>query len=218
MRLCLYKDIHKFVRKHLFTFSEVCGQVDFTSDAAVEGYQQQMQGFLGFLASHAEREEMGVHPLLASKGLEVGRVAHDHTEMEEEAEKLRGQVAAILAAEDASEKERLGHEHYLDLCLYVSTQLQHLNEEERVVMPLIHEHYSDEELREVVRAIYTHLPEEEFFQALPAMVGAGNAQELEELVQNTKDFRPEFFDRLIEAIRPIVGDEAADAVAAKHQN
>ena len=213
----LYKDIHKLVRKHLFSFSEDCAKVDFTSDNEVQEYQQKFEGWAEFLEMHALNENMGLHPLLVNKNADISRVTHDHEELEGEVAKLRDQVVAIAGSTSDDEKIALAHEHYLDLQMYIYHQLGHLNEEERVIMPLLQSLYTDEELEGVIQAIFTHMDDTHFIHAMLGMVDACNLHEVEDMVSNTKKYKPQSLDNLLTSIRPMVGDETADLWVAKYQ-
>lgn len=178
----LYRNVHLGQRQRLFTLAIDLGSADAAELPALVGRCLDMTGEL---REHAEHEDSFIHPLLRERAPAAAKALDDeHEDLDTALDDVDAQ-ARRLTDVPPEERDQAQHRAYLALNGLISAYLAHLDAEETVAMPALHEHCSDEELQGVFQAFQaSRTPEQRMtdlqrmFPALPPASRASIARHI----------------------------------------
>lgn len=128
--------IHKLLRVELFQLSIWLGRASPTDGAEAA---ERLAELAGFLRGHAAHEDAALLPALRRKDPALaGRMAAGHEEHEIEIAALCATATALTARPATGAAEALARLH-LDWNRFVAGYLVHLDEEERLMLPVLGE-------------------------------------------------------------------------------
>lgn len=189
MRHNFYRDIHKGIRLLLADLGTAAGNVDFTDEAEVAGFAARCEGAFTFLEHHGEHEDRFIGPLLSRARRDLSEaIVHEHEDQHRTLASLRARVRVL--ANGAPDPARLGHELVLALSRFTSEFVDHMADEEEVLMPALWGAYSDEELQDAHQRLLQSLPPDEVMTSMRWMVPALNHKERVELFTGLKHGAP----------------------------
>ena len=203
-RFDLSGPIHKLMRAELTSLLVRMGTVNFANESAASRSVNELETVLVDCENHIEHEVRFVHPQLAARlpnALEKIDGGHDdHARFVTE---LRAQMSAVTSAASAELRALAGHTLYLHYTAFVADTLAHMVEEERVLQPLVHRAFTDEELLAIHDGIIASMSPEETFRTLGGMIPAVNGPERAAILGGMRaGAPPEAFDAFIAMLRP----------------
>ena len=209
-RFDLYGPIHKLMRAELTGLLVRMGTIDFGKESAATRIVGELEAVLVACEEHIEHEARFVHPHLAARlpnALEKIDAGHDeHARFVTE---LRAQMSAVTAASSPELRALAGRTLYLHYSAFVADTLAHMVEEERVLQPLVHRTFTDEELLAIHGAIIASMSPEETFRTLGGMIPAVNGPERAAILGGMRaSAPPEAFDAFVAMLRPRLDAEA----------
>jgi hypothetical protein len=209
----IFADIHKSIRHGLADVLARLGATDLddaTQMAAVEG---DLLALLDYCEDHVKHEEDHVRPALGDRIVpEVFDTGHPvHLQMIAE---LRSLVQALRGAKP-HHRGTIGHSLYLHFSVFVADCLQHMAEEERVLLPLMHRALGESGLLAIHHRILTSLSPAEQAEAARRMLPAMGPSAREQLTLAMLGQAPAAaVAALIDSIRPALGQAAYDRLIA----
>jgi iron-sulfur cluster repair protein YtfE (RIC family) len=147
--------IHKGLRRELFAVTTLAGTIDWTDVDDVQGFDSRWRDLHHLLEIHAAHEDEHFLPLLDRVAQDVrDRMTTDHQEQDAALGKLNRLIDATVAAPTEAD----GLIVHRELSSFVAGYLQHLLDEETVVMPAIWQHRTDDELARTRAAFLARMP------------------------------------------------------------
>lgn len=144
-RFNLYRDVHKSIRMYLSVFALETGRCDFSNEDALVNLKTTFKTIFDMFMIHTIVEDRHVLPEIKKYDEELySTMEGSHHKVDIELEALKTDLEAIDSSADTATE--LGYHFYLRFNRFISENLTHLDEEERLVMPLLWKHMSDEEL------------------------------------------------------------------------
>jgi iron-sulfur cluster repair protein YtfE (RIC family) len=138
--------IHKAVRKVLFDQAMLLARVDYRSAEAARAAHGETLAALRALREHADHEDEIVFPALDAADAPLAAEAiRQHEELERQMRDIE-RLSALSMVATQSERPAVGHRLRASFNDFVAAQLVHLSFEERVLMPVLWKHHTDEEL------------------------------------------------------------------------
>jgi len=154
MRYRFYRE-HKFVIPFINDVTRLIARTDFQDEEQLKVVRERVNNVIGMLQGHAEHEEKAFHLLLEAKGSTVHQsIMKDHADHARLFDHIEASLKDISTAGTGEEKIRLGYAFYLQFREFEANNMNHINDEERVIMPELQRLYTDEELRAVEAKIY----------------------------------------------------------------
>jgi hemerythrin-like domain-containing protein len=149
---------HKFLTFLLFELERMIAKSDFRNQSEINQIKESLLSLGAIMAGHAAFENRAIHTLLCNKG----STAHQAIEAEHENHdfkynELQQMIDRIFANSNAIQREESGYQFYLQFRHFVSLHLSHFHQEETVIMPLLQQLYSDEQLRLVEFNTFNHM-------------------------------------------------------------
>jgi hypothetical protein len=130
----IFANVHRGIRKALFDLCLLAGRTE-PDEPEWPALLAQAEGVLHFVAHHGENEDVLLLPALRERVPEIaGRIAEEHRGVEQALGRLRQALAT-----DAREL-------FFACCSFTSLYLDHMRFEELECLPVIHAHFSIEEL------------------------------------------------------------------------
>ncbi len=151
-RVDLFTHIHKAIRAGLFEIGVLAGATDWSRPEDVARLEASWAQMTELLHSHTEHEDRYIFRLLDGTPAEGLLLDDDHRELDALLADLEREFPALRGDGD-----RL--RWYRDLHRYVAMTLQHLHEEETVLLPALWAHRSDEELLACRAAFLAETPQ-----------------------------------------------------------
>lgn len=175
-KIDLYRNVHMGQRQRLFTLAIELGSADATGLSALA---DRCLAMTRELREHAEHEDSFVHPLLRERVPEAAKALdNEHGDLEIALDDLDAQARRLPDAPPERRDEAL-HRVYLALNGLISAYLAHLDAEETIAMPALHEQCTDEELQRAMHAFQaSRTPEQrmtDLRRMLPALPPASRA-------------------------------------------
>ncbi len=199
MRYRFYRE-HKYLTALLFELERRIAKTDFRVNEQLSVIQAQLQTFAELLQSHAEHEEQAIHSLLQHLETPVQKqIEAQHQHHAALFAKLHQQLDAMIAA-STQHKCALGYDFYLLYRQFLIEQLQHFQQEETQLMPVLQQHYSDEELKKVDRAVYQQMTSNELLEMLQVLLPYMDANDKTFFLNDIQEAEPEKFIALERAL------------------
>jgi len=178
-RAPVYGPIHKLHRHSSATAIQRLGATDFSNPEEARAAVELVRTEIAFGRDHLRNEDRHVHPLLRAIGSEpVASLAADHEEHEQDFQALEA-LASRVENGSGAERVAAGAELYLMFARFVARDFLHLDFEERVIEPLIHQHYSDAEIERMHAKVIAETPATEIERLGELAAHALNKPELD---------------------------------------
>jgi hypothetical protein len=176
----IFAGIHKAIRQGLANLLCQLGTTDFEQSSEVSRLGDSLESLLSFCEEHLGHEENVVRPAcgnrLVPEAFDRGHPQHLRFIAE-----IRGLFRAVQAS---SKKHRptLAHALYLHFSVFMADCLEHMAEEERVLLPLMLKALGDKEVLAIRERILGSLSPAALAKDARRMLAAGNATEQRALV------------------------------------
>lgn len=193
MRYQFYRE-HKYVSAALNDLERQIAQTNFSNPQEVEEVAKEFQGLSEMLKGHAHYENEKLHALLEQRGSLVHKHAeNDHAHQDEHLLEIQSGIERIIKAKAIEEKISLGYQLYLTYRKFVADNLNHLYEEETLILPELQRLYTDEELKEVEAATYRMMTSKELIEMLQVLFPHMNPCDRSAFLSDIREAQPEKF-------------------------
>lgn len=208
----IYGPVHKGLRRAHAMMLVRLGNADFSGE--VSPLLDDLRAHLAMAAAHLADEEAFIHAALESRApgcLTRLEAQHDHHR-----DHLRFIEDAIRRIEAGDDVELAGRRLYRRFTRFVADDLDHMDEEETVVFPLLCRHFTDAELMAIEHAIVGSLDPAMSGAFAVAMLGAANIDERILLLSGMHQGMPtEVYALMFEAaVRPVSSEADLARLAA----
>lgn len=159
--------------------------------------------------SHLKHEDEFIHPALearmpgASERLEAQHGDHDAS--------FAAIEAALVAVENASAEERpaRGRDLYLVFARFLAEDIEHMNEEETVTLPLLHALFTDAEIADIENRLVASIPPAKLMGYMRIMIPAMDTAQRAEFLAGMRAAAPaEAFQAVMaHAARPTLSND-----------
>ena len=194
------KGRYKFYREHKYVSAAVndverlIAKTDFRNVEAVASTYQQFEELVAMLNGHADYENSCLHPLLKAKGSHVFQHAEeDHALYDALLDELQNKFKATMQEAKSDERIELGYELYLLFRKFAGKNLEHLHEEESIILPELQRLYSDEELKQVEKKTYKIMTAEQLVEMMQVLFTYMNPSDKMAFLEDIKEAEPEKF-------------------------
>lgn len=194
-RVDLYTEVHKGIRRELCDWVGRIGRLDAENAAEVAQARLDFSKLSSMLSTHAQHEELWVHPLLSACAPDL------ESELEREHSEHDVRFDAVVDAFDrlngggSDAPWALQQTLYRKFAEFCGHYLVHLGREEDEAMPALQERHSDDELLGVSAEIRDSTPPKEMAGFLAVMIPAMNVEERVSMLGGMKANAPkEAFD------------------------
>lgn len=194
------KSRYKFYREHKYVSAAVndverlIAKTDFRNVEAAQSAYQQFEELAAMLKGHADYENSCLHPLLKAKGSHVFQHAEeDHSLYDAMLDELKSKFKTAIEEEKNDERIELGYELYLLFRKFVGKNLEHLHEEESIILPELQRLYSDEELKQVEKKTYKIMTADELVEMMQVLFTHMNPSDKMAFLEDVKEAEPEKF-------------------------
>jgi len=202
--------VHKGLRSMLYSLSGRVQTNDFGDVATTSKIVHDMEAdfetaqstgcALCIAAHHAEDEDRFVFPEAArhANALVTSLIA-EHQELTRRERAVAQRARNIVQLSSPQQRVVAGAALNLDLNELVGAYLAHMNREERELVPLMQERFSDEELRGMRGRIIANMAPPRLFAILNWMLPAMNVTELSDLLRGVRPTaRPALYQQFME--------------------
>ncbi|TDC94557.1 hemerythrin domain-containing protein [Actinomadura sp. 7K507] len=178
-KIDLYRNVHMGQRQRLFTLAIELGSADADDTPELSVLTGRCLDMTRELREHAEHEDSFIHPLLREQAPAAAKALDtEHEHLEIALDDLDAQ-ARHLTDVPPEQRDQAQHRVYLALNGLISAYLTHLDTEETIAMPALHERCSDKELQRVMHDFQaSRTPEQQMTdlqRMLPALPPASRA-------------------------------------------
>jgi hypothetical protein len=161
--------IHKAIRLALTDLLVRIGQTSPRDERAVSSLASTTRQTLAYYATHLRSEDAWLKPGVEQRLPGGASAFDDHPEHERALEELSAQVEALA---DEAHRARTLKNLYLHFSVFVGNSFAHMAEEERVLLPLLHRFFDDDELRAMHANILAATSPDERALTLPLLLRA----------------------------------------------
>lgn len=192
----LFRPIHKGIRSMLYELGSRLQTTDFADEnvasQVVDRMRHDLESSLSncvlcLLYSHSHHEEGEIFARLAHHDDELVRlVMKEHNEIARRIRDLGTTCDELLAASSAARRVEIGDRLNLESNDLFASYFDHLNNEESLLVPILWERFSDEELRGIRAKFYDALPPSLFETWLRWTLPSMNIHELVTLFAGLK--------------------------------
>lgn len=205
--------LHKALRfGHCRMLCEL-GAQDFGDDAVATRVLPQLVRQLDLFQAVAETRQSALVAALSRHGLEVPTATiDDHASHMAALAELQSLVRAVNVA--APQRRRLaGRSIYRCYALYVSADMERMDEEETILLTALHQGLEEDELRAIAGRTFGGLAPPQFEQITGLLLPALSTAELKSLLADLRaHLDPAYFSETVEpAIRPMLGEGSSAA-------
>lgn len=142
-----FHQIHQALRAMLYHASLNLQQADCTNDTDIESVVESIEEIIETFEAHANTEDRLVFPMIAAHAPEVvDSFEQQHVRDHELGEALAAALQQFRAAATGAPKTFAARQLQRALTAFTAFNLNHMNEEETIVLQLIHRNYSDEQI------------------------------------------------------------------------
>jgi hypothetical protein len=183
----LYREVHKGVRHALFDLTYATGRADVADDVEVGALVETCRRAIELVRVHHDHEDqLLLRALVATHAPDLAeRVDDEHRALASRLDALACR-ADELAAAPATARDALAHALYLEAAAVTSTCLEHLDVEERLVMPALIAACDDEHLTRTHGALLAGIRAEDQTRNLAATLPALRPSERAALVDRIR--------------------------------
>jgi hypothetical protein len=186
----LYRDIHKGIRKDLFSLVDQAGSVDPSSRCGRVDVADHLDRAVNLLTVHAHHEDSSVGPVLEREAPALAEeIEHDHERLDARLVDLQAMARDAVDATSTARREAM-YGLYVELAAFTSAYLAHQDLEERVVMPTIEKAIGVEAVIGIHEQIIGNLTPELMAMSLSLMFPAMNIDDRAELLGGMRQGAP----------------------------
>lgn len=203
----IFATIHKSIRRGLADLLTRLGTTDYEDDAALQTATDELESLLRYCESHLEHEERFVRPACGERVLPeaLDRGHPQHLRMIAE---LRALARAVRST-PRGRRAAYGHTLYLHFGGFVADCLQHMAEEERVLLPLMLRVLGAAEVLAVRERIVASLSPAEQLESARRMLAATDPRERRALTSAMLAQAPgSVVMQLVASVEPALGGAA----------
>jgi hypothetical protein len=179
--LNIFAGIHKAIRRGLGDLLYQLGATDFQNPEAVTRVGDSLESLLVFCELHIEHEEKVARPAcgdrLVPEAFDRGHPQHLRFIAE-----LRALFRAVQASSPAH-RPTIAHALYLHFGVFMADCLEHMAEEERVLLPLMLKTLGEKSVLAIRERILASLGPAEAAESVRRMLAAGNPSEQHDLLR-----------------------------------
>ncbi|MGV3758585.1 MAG: hemerythrin domain-containing protein [Actinomycetota bacterium] len=187
----LYRDIHKGIRAELFALVTEAAALDPAPGVGRAALAAHVADVVELLVQHAEHEDGPIQPVLEVELPELAeRIARDHHVLDGQLADLR-EMAGDAAALDHPDPRLAVHRLHLSLAGFTGRYLEHIDVEERLVMPALERAVGPDAVAAIHGAIISGIPPEEMARSLALMIPAMNVEDRVELLGGMRASAPD---------------------------
>jgi hypothetical protein len=197
----LFTPIHKALRSMIYSLGSRLQTNDFSDVEATRALVVDLENdfeaarsagcIVCVLHHHAEDEESVIFPAVAphSSGL-IGELIEEHHDLARRELEIVRQAHEILALPSARERVRRGIEVNQAANELFARYLVHMNREDVELVPLMQDHFTDEQMRTMRGTIMSGIPPERLRRILQWMLPSLNVAELTDMMSGLKRSAP----------------------------
>ena len=204
-RTDIYARIHKGLRKALFEFSELAGNVSSGSTGKMTLLNQRGKRVIEFLELHAEIEERFQLPMLESLNPEF--VINDH----EDHQRLEIIISDLKHALDQLTSTNVtdddAYRFYLQLNEFIGQYLIHMNHEEKVTAQFFMDYCQFEDMQGTIEAINAYTTPDQKLLALQYFIPAISLQERIDFLTGIKGKSFQAYQDVMRQIQILLDDD-----------
>ncbi len=178
----LYRDVHKGIRKDLFSLVDRAGSVDPSFRSGRLDVAEHLNRTVSLLTIHAHHEDAAVGPVLEREVPALAEeIVSDHERLDARLVDLQAMAGDAVDASASTQREAM-YRLYVELAAFTSSYLAHQDLEERVVMPAVEKAVGLEAVLGIHGQIIGSLSPEEMAMSLSLMFPAMNIDDRSELL------------------------------------
>lgn len=202
----VYREIHKAARLVLFRAVIAAGCADAGSDEEIGTVRRAVDDVLFVLRGHHGHERDFVDELIVRHAPELhSEVEAGHGASDAALDAIEALVGRVAAA-PAAGRNPLLHRLYLDLASLAATYLEHLDVEERRVVPALNAAMTRAELMQLTDVLRGSIPPVEMCRYMQSMLPAMNVAERADMLAGMSQAPAEIWDLFrsaaVEALSP----------------
>jgi hypothetical protein len=196
----LFRPIHKGIRSMIYQLGRRLQTTDFTDEAAARAITKDLRENLEQTANncifcllnvHSRHEEKDLfRPVRALDPDVVGLMMKEHAEIVKRIRMLARTCDEVVAAPSVARRLELGDRLYQETNDLFAFYLQHLNNEEATMVPVMWEHFTDEQLRRMRNKFHSSLPPHQLEVWMRWTFPALNPNELRVFLRGVKQDGP----------------------------
>ncbi len=212
----VYRDIHKGLRAELFGLVGRSGSLELADDAERHDLGRHLHSTIALLESHAHHEDDAIHPVLVEDhGDLVERLDDDHARFDAHLTAFAEVADGLLRAPvDRPARQAL----YLELSAFTAAYLDHIDFEERIVMPALEDTIGPGGVEAVLGQIIGSIPPDMMTASLTVMLPALDLDDRADLLGGMRaSAPPEAFDGVISLARSVLHRADFDRLADRLQ-
>jgi Hemerythrin HHE cation binding domain len=221
----LFRPIHKGLRSMIYELGRRLQTTDFTDEVAARAIVKELREnlnltlgncYLCLLRAHSQHEEKDFfRPLKSFDPDVVALMIDEHREIVAGILRLSQTCNEVLAEVSPSRRIEIGDRLYLEANDLFAFYLRHMNNEEATVVPVMWEHFTDEQLRKLRAQYHTSVPVRRLEAWMRWTLPALNVNELVVFFRGLKqDGPPELYDYMVrlagETVDPVRWESARD--------
>lgn len=210
----VYRDIHKGLRAELFALVGRSGSLDLVDAADRHDLGRHVHSTVALLESHAHHEDDAIHPVLreAHPGL-VERLDGEHASFDRRLGAIVEIVDDILRAPVARPTRQA---LYLELSAFTAAYLDHIDVEERTVMPALEDTIGPAGVEAVLGRIIGSIPPDMMTASLTVMFPALDLDDRADLLGGMQaGAPPEVFEHVVSLARSVLHRADFERLAAR---
>ena len=210
-RTDIYARIHKGLRKALFEFSELAGNVSSGSTVKMALLNQRGKRVIEFLELHAEIEEKFQLPMLEALNPEfVIRDHEDHQRLELIISDLKHGLDQLTSTNGTDDD---AYRFYLQLNEFIGQYLIHMNHEEKVTAQLFMDYCQFEDMQHTIEAINAYTTPDQKLLALQYFIPAISLKERIDFLTGIRAKSFQAYQDMMRQIQPLlVHDDWIDLI------
>ncbi len=180
----LYTNIHKALRNMLFKFSFHVGMTDFYDAISVNALYTEFKSLIEMLSDHVAHEKESIILILNEKlPDEATRLNMKYSEQEAEIEKLESYFYKIQSSfTNFEQRQQIGLEFYKALNRFIAHHLEHIDEEEERVVPVLEELCTETELTGIMDDVISNVDKQKIAEAFKWEYPLATIEERENLI------------------------------------
>ena len=206
----LYTPIHKGIRNRMYRIASEAGKLTFKDKAATDKFGKDFSALVNNIDVHHKSEEGFIHPLLAERvpgGAE--KLEEDHREITHLMDNLMENLKNLTAGPaDAPKRPAQGLEFYLAYNRFLFRFLEHIDEEEQHIQPILWSLCDTEELVSVYGRLMDAMEPAMKMENIGMIISSVNLDELSTLLKASKALvPPPVFQGVMDMAKKDLSDE-----------
>ncbi len=192
LRYNFYSHVHKYVRFEMFEFSKRIAIIDFRDKSQALDAKNQLESFKMLIQGHAAHEDNTVHQLFRDVNSSIcDTVELAHKQHNLEFDRLGSLISEILNSDSDDDRHLTGYKFYLLVNKFVADSLNHLDEEEKILMQELQRLYTDDEIRALTFKTYNHMKPDQMLHMIRTIFPHINSYEREVFIQDIHESYPD---------------------------